>query len=155
MSGSKLDKIKTMRRNLFLLIALLAFTITVHAQKVPTATEIATKGVSAMEKRLKLNSTQKNIIYNYTLELTKEQIALNKKQKTGAPIEDDYTKFIKMQNQTSESIRNILKPEQQVEYDLYLEEQLRGGKKKKGKKSKDDEEEVVTGISGLILPKNN
>ncbi len=143
-----------MKRNILILIALLAITHSVHAQKVPTATEIATKGVAAMEKRLKLNSTQKNIIYNYTLELTKDQIAMGKKQKTGAPIEDDYTKFIKKQNDVSASIRNILKPEQQAEYDLYLEEQLRGGKKKKGKKSKDEEEEVVTGISGLILPKD-
>ena len=143
-----------MKRNILILIALLAITHSVHAQKVPTATEIATKGVAAMEKRLKLNSTQKNIIYNYTLELTKDQIAMGKKQKTGAPIEDDYTKFIKKQNDVSSSIRNILKPEQQAEYDLYLEEQLRGGKKKKGKKSKDEEEEVVTGISGLILPKD-
>ena len=144
-----------MKKNVLILFVLITLITSVQAQKVPTATEIATKGVAAMEKRLKLNSTQKNIIYNYTLELTKEQIALNKKQKTGAPIEDDYTKFIRNQNQMSQSIRNILKPEQQVEYDLYLEEQLRGGKKKKGKKSKEEDEEVVTGISGLILPKND
>jgi protein CpxP len=143
-----------MRKNILMLIVLLTITLSLQAQKTPTASEIATKGVATMEKRLKLNSTQKNIIYNYTLELTKDQIVLGKKQKTGAPIEDDYTRFIKKQNETSQSIRNLLKPEQQVEYDLYLEEQLRGGKKKKGKKSKEEEEEVVTGISGLILPKD-
>ena len=63
-------------------------------------------------------------------------------------------RFYKLQNETHSNIRNILKDQQQIDYDNYLEEQLRGVKKKKKKKGKEEEEEVVTGISGLKLPPN-
>ena len=104
------------------------------AQKAPpTASEMATKSIEAMDKKLKLNSTQKNVIYNYTLDLCKEQVALSKKQQTGMYNEDDISKFYRMQNETTKNIRNILKGEQQTQYDQYLEEMLRGGDKKKKK----------------------
>lgn len=122
--------------------------------KQPTAGEMATKSIEAMDKKLKLNPTQRSIIYNYMLDISKETVAMSNKQKTGAFNEDDVSRFYKMQNETTKNIRNILKGEQQTAYDDYLEEQLRGGakKKKKGKHAKDEEEEVVTGISGLKLP---
>jgi protein CpxP len=126
-------------------------------QKVPTATEMATKSVDTLAKRLKLNPTQKSVIYTYTLDLCKEQLALVKKQQAGNYNEDDVTKFYKMQNETTNRIKTLLKDDQPAEYDKFLEEQLNGGNKKKknkrGKRNK-EEEEVVTGISGLILPPN-
>jgi protein CpxP len=98
-----------------------------------------------------LNPTQRNIIYNYTLNLYAAQLALTKKRQAGLSNEDDITKMYKLQNETTANIRNILKGEQLDQYDQFLEDQMRGGdkKKKKGKHAKDDEEEVVTGISGL------
>ncbi|WP_442587298.1 hypothetical protein ACSBL2_14745 [Pedobacter sp. AW31-3R] len=123
-------------------------------QKVPTATELADKNIEALDKKLKLNPTQRNIIYNYTLDLYKEQMDLNKKQQAGIYNEDSVTRFFKFQNATNANIRKILTSSQQKDYDLFLDEQMRGGakKKKKGKRAKDEEEEVVTGIEGLKLP---
>jgi len=142
----------------YVLILLMAFgtTFFATAQKVPTATELTTKSMDALDKKLKLNPTQKSIIYNYTMNLSREQIALSQKQQAGTFNENDVTNFYKLQNETTKNIRNILKGDQQTEYDNFLEEQLRGGdkKKKKGKHAKDDEEEVVTGISGLKLQTN-
>jgi len=143
-----------MKKFVLTLCMLLGMIFFAKAQKAPpTASEMATKSIEAMDKKLKLNPTQKNVIYNYTLDLCKEQVALSKKQQTGMYNEDDISKFYRMQNETTKNIRNILKGEQQTQYDQYLEEMLRGGdkKKKKGKHSK-EEEEVVTGIDGLKLP---
>lgn len=140
---------------LTLAIALgISYAAEAQSQKMPTATEMATKSIEALDKKLKLNQTQKNIIYNYTLDLSKEQLALAKKQQSGAFNEDDVTKFYKLQNETTKNIKNILKGDQVQQYDDFLDEQLRGGdkKKKKGKRGKNEEEEVVTGISGLKLP---
>jgi len=128
----------------------------VHAQqKMPTASELTKKSVDSLDKRLKLNATQRSIIYNYTLDMYKEQLELGKKQQTGQFSDDDVAKIYKTQNQTTANIKNILKGDQLPEYDKYLEEQLRGGKKKKKKKGKHEEEEVVTGIAGLKLPATN
>jgi len=145
------------RYSLLLLLLIGAATLTNAQQKVPTATEMATKSVDTLAKRLKLNPTQRSVVYTYTLDLCKEQLALVKKQQAGNYNEDDVTKFYKLQNQTTERIKTVLKDEQKTDYDKFLEEQLAGGnkkKKKKGRKGKAEEEEVVTGISGLILPPN-
>ncbi|MBB6498888.1 hypothetical protein [Pedobacter cryoconitis] len=144
-----------MKRYILTLLMVSGIIFYASAQKTPpTASEMTAKSVEALEKKIKLNPTQKSIIYNYTLDMCKEQVALSKKQQTGMFNEDDVAKFYRMQNETTKNIRNILKGEQQTQYDQFLEEQLRGGdkKKKKGKHSKDEEEEVVTGISGLKLP---
>lgn len=140
----------------YILILGMAFGVISFAsaqQKMPTAGEMATKSVDTLAKRLKLNPTQKNIIYNYTFDMCKAQLEMSKKQQTGAYNEDDISRFYRLQNETSTNIKNVLKGDQLTEYDKFMEEQLRGGnKKKKKKKGKDDEEEVVTGISGLKLP---
>ena len=141
---------KKMKRPLLILILVLSTSLYALAQKVPTAAELTSKSMEALDKKIKLNATQRNIIYNYTLDLYAAQLALSKKQQSGQPIEDDITRMYKLQNETTANIRNILKGEQLDQYDQFLEEQLRGGdkKKKKGKNAK-EEEEVVTGISGL------
>lgn len=142
-----------MKRSVLTLVLVLGgLYIATAQQKVPTPVEIATKNIEAMEKKVKMSPTQRSIIYNYTLDLCKEQSDLSKKQQTGAFNEDDISRFYKKQNQTSQNIRNILKGDQQTDYDKFIEEQLRGGNKKKKKKGKQEEEEVVTGIEGLKLP---
>lgn len=120
-------------------------------QKIPTATEIVSKNIEALDKKAKLNPTQKNIIYNYMMELTKEQLALAKRQQAGTISENEISKFYKLQIDNNANIKNILKGDQIAAYDDYLDELTRGGAKKK-KKKKGEEEEVVTGISGLKLP---
>jgi protein CpxP len=107
--------------------------------------------MDALAKKIELNATQKNVIYNYTLDLYTAQLALTKKQQAGQSNEDDITKMYKLQNETTRNIKNILKGEQLDQYDQFIEEQMRGGdkKKKKGKRTKEEEEDVVTGISGL------
>jgi protein CpxP len=139
-----------MKKLLIVLILILSTALYASAQKIPTATELATKSMDALDKKMTLNPTQRNIIYNYNLELFKAQLEYSKKQQAGQSNEDDITKMYKLQNQTTANIKNILKGEQLDQYDAFLEEQLRGGakKKKKGKNAK-EEEEVVTGISGL------
>jgi protein CpxP len=139
-----------MKKHLLTLILVLSTTLYAAAQKIPTATELATKSMAALDKKMTLNPTQRNIIYNYTLDLYTAQLAYSKKQQAGLSNEDDITKMYKLQNETTANIRHILKGEQLDQYDQFLEEQMRGGdnKKKKGKHAK-DEEDVVTGISGL------
>jgi len=143
-----------MKKYVLILLIVIGTTAFTKAQKVPTLTELTNKNIEALEKKIKLNPTQRNIIYNYTMDLYREQMSINQRQQTGAYNENDVSKFYKLQNATTANIRNILKGDQQTDYDKYLEEQLRGGnkKKKKGKHSKEEEEEVVTGISGLTLP---
>ena len=105
-----------------------------------------------MEKKIKLNPTQRSIIYNYTVDMYKEQLALAKKQQTGGYSDESVAKIYKLQNDTNNNIRNILKGEQQTQYDDFVEEQLRGPQKKKKKGKHDEEEETVSGISGLKTP---
>lgn len=143
-----------MKRYVLMLSMVLGTVVFARAQKVPpTATELTTKTMDALDKKLKLNPTQRGIVYNYTLDLYKEQVSLGKKQQAGTIQEDDISKFYKLQNETTNKIKYILKDDQKATYDEFLEEQLRGGEKKK-KKGKHEEEEVVTGISGLKLPPN-
>lgn len=141
-----------MKKHILLLILVLGSCFYAAAQqKMPTASELTSKSMDALAKKIELNPTQKNIIYNYTLDLYTAQLALTKKQQAGQSNEDDITKMYKLQNETTRNIKNILKGEQLDQYDQFIEEQMRGGdkKKKKGKRTKDEEEDVVTGISGL------
>jgi protein CpxP len=63
-----------------LLMMILGVTFFAAAQKIPTASELTTKNMDALSKKVKLNPTQRNIIYNYTLDLYSAQLALSKKQ---------------------------------------------------------------------------
>lgn len=128
--------------------------LTKAQQKMPTAQEMTVKNVDELEKRLKLTSTQKSVIYNYVFDMSKQQLDLIKRQQAGTSKEDDVTKFYKLQNETNDNIRTILKGDQLPEFEKVLEDRLNGGtKKKKNKKGKgkEEKEEVVTGISGLKL----
>lgn len=127
-----------------------------QAQKVPTAEEIAKKNIEEIDKRLKLTPTQKSVIYNYTFDLAKEQLALYKKQQAGTFKEEDETKFFKLQNETNKNIKTVLKPEQVIEYNKLTEERLSGidPNKKKRKLKKGEEEEKVVGIEGLKAGNN-
>lgn len=143
-----------MKKYILILFTIIATCSIANAQKTPpTATEMATKSMDAMEKKIKLNPTQRSIIYNYTVDMYKEQLLLAKKQQSGGYSDDNVAKIYKLQNDTNANIRNILKGEQQTQYDEFVEEQLRNpvSKKKKGK-HKDEEEETVSGISGLKMP---
>lgn len=141
----------------YILLAFVLFglnTMTKAQQKMPTAQEMTVKSVEELEKRLKLTSTQKGVIYNYIFDMSKQQLDLIKRQQAGTSNEDDITKFYKLQNDTNDKIRTILKGEQLPEFEKVLEDRLNGDtkKKKKNKKGKGkEEEEVVTGISGLKL----
>lgn len=142
-----------MKRYILAVMLLLGFnTFTKAQQKMPTAQEMTVKSVEELEKRLKLTSTQKGVIYNYVFDMSKEQLDLIKRQQAGTSKEDDVTKFYKLQNDTNDKIRTILKGDQLPEFEKVLEDRLNGGAKKKKKKGKKEEEEVVTGISGLKLP---
>jgi protein CpxP len=141
-----------MKKHILVFFLLLGTSLYAAAQqKMPTASELTTKSMDALAKKIELNPTQRNIIYNYTLDLYTAQLALTKKQQAGQSNEDDITKMYKLQNETTRNIKNILKGEQLDQYDQFIEDQMRGGdkKKKKGKRTKDEEEDVVSGISGL------
>lgn len=144
-----------MKRYLLMLAMICGGVFMAEAQKIPTAVEIAQKNIEALTKKVKVNPTQRNIIYNYMLDFSREQVSFAKKQQAGMFNQEDMGKLYNLQNENNDKIRSILKGEQLAEFDKYLEEQLRGGdkkKKKKGKKASEEEEEVVTGISGLKLP---
>ena len=117
---------------------LVGLVLNVNAQKVPTAQELAKKNIDEMEERLKLSATQKSVIYSFTYNQAKEQADLIKRQQAGNSREEDVDKFYKLQNETSKNIRNVLRPEQQTEYDKIIEERLSGkGLKAKNKKKKE------------------
>jgi len=118
--------------------------------KMPTPTEIAKKNVEDLDKKLKLNDTQKSIIYSLTYTQAKEQADLIKRQQAGTSREEDADKYYKLQNETTKSIRNVLKGDQQKQYDKDIEERLSG---KSNKKKKKGEEEVEGDINGLLLAK--
>lgn len=127
------------------------------AQKIPTAEEIAKKNIEEMDKRLKLTPTQRSVIYNYVFNLAKEQLVLYKKQQAGTFKEEDESQFFRLNNETTKSIKTILKPEQVVEYNKLTEERLSGidPNKKKKKLKKGEEEEKVVGVEGLKSGGNN
>jgi len=149
-----MDKLMMMKRYLLMLSMIWCSVFMAQAQKkMPTAVEIAQKNIEALAKKVKINPTQRNIIYNYMLDFSKEQVSFAKKQQAGMFNQEDMGKLYNLQNENNDKIRTILKGEQLIDFDKYLEEQLRGGDHKKKKKSKkSEEEEVVTGISGLKLP---
>ncbi|MCX2475477.1 hypothetical protein OQZ33_14155 [Pedobacter sp. MC2016-05] len=136
---------------LFLLVIGMAGLANAQQNKMPTPDEIAKKNVEDLDKRLKLNDTQKSVIYRFTYNQAKEQADLIKRQQAGNSRDEDVDKFYKLQNETSKNIRNVLKGEQQTEYDKVIEERLSGkANKDKKKKKKKGEEEVESDIKGLL-----
>ena len=67
-----------MKRLVLILAVFLGMFLSVSAQKVPTAEELAKKNIEEMDKRLKLTPTQRGVIYNYAFSMAKEQLALYK-----------------------------------------------------------------------------
>ncbi|PWS32412.1 hypothetical protein [Pedobacter paludis] len=142
-----------MKRIVFLFLIVIGINGLAKAQqnKMPTPDEIAKKNVEDLDKRLKLNDTQKSVVYRFTYNQAKEQADLIKRQQAGTSREEDVDKFYKLQNETSKNIRNVLKGEQQTEYDKIIEERLSGKTAKTGKKKKKgEEEEVESDIKGLL-----
>jgi len=141
-----------MKRFIFLFLILVGVGGLSNAQqnKMPTADEIAKKNVEDLDKRLKLNGTQKSVIYSFTYNQAKEQNELIKRQQAGNSREEDVDKFYKLQNETTKNIRNVLKGEQQTEYDKIIEERLSGKAKTSKKKKKQEEAEVSSDIKGLL-----
>lgn len=137
---------------LFLIVVGVNGMVSAQQNKMPTPTEIAQKNVDDLDKRLKLNATQKSVIYSFTFNQAKEQADLIKRQQAGNSREEDVDKFYKLQNETTKNIRNVLRPEQQTEYDKVIEERLsgKGMKGKNKKKKKGEEEEVESDIKGLL-----
>ncbi|MGN7987499.1 hypothetical protein ACTJKC_09170 [Pedobacter sp. 22226] len=137
---------------LFLIVVGVNGMVSAQQNKMPTPTEIAQKNVDDLDKRLKLNATQKSVIYSFTFNQAKEQADLIKRQQAGNSREEDVDKFYKLQNETTKNIRNVLRPEQQTEYDKVIEERLsgKGLKGKNKKKKKGEEEEVESDIKGLL-----
>lgn len=136
----------------FLVFILICFsTVNSWAQpKMPTPEELAKKNVDELETRLKLTSTQKSVIYNYAFTFAKEQVNLMKKQQATGTQEEDIAKLYRLNNETNQSIKLVLKSEQIKEYEKLVEERLNGtNDKKKKKKRKKDEDDEVVGIEGL------
>lgn len=141
-----------MKKTIFLFLMVIGISTLANAQqnKMPTPSEIAKKNVEDLDKKLKLNDTQKSIIYSLTYTQAKEQADLIKRQQAGTSREEDADKYYKLQNETTKSIRNVLKGDQQKQYDKVIEERLSG---KSNKKKKKGEEEVEGDINGLLLAK--
>lgn len=145
-------------KKLVLMFALLVgLALNVSAQKIPTAQELAKKNIDEMETRLKLSATQKSVLYNIAYDMAKDQLALYKKQQAGTYVDEDGTVFFKKQNESNNTIRRLLKPEQVEEFNKLIEDRLNGvdPKKKKKKLKKGEEEEKVVGIEGLKATGNN
>ncbi|SFH08924.1 hypothetical protein [Pedobacter insulae] len=145
-----------MKRLIFTMLMIIGVFFSAFAQKQPTAEEIAKKNIDELEKRLKLSSTQKNVIYNYAFSIAKEQLALYKKQQASGYNDEDITRYYRLQNESNKNIKTVLKPEQVVEYEKLIEERLSGidPSKKKKKRKKGEVEEKVVGIEGLKTGNN-
>ncbi len=140
-----------MKKFLFPLLMLLFTAFAAFSQKTPNAEELAKKNVEELEKRLKLSTTQRSVVYNYAYDLAKEQLDLYKKQVAGTFVRDDETRYFKKQNEINNLIRAVLKGDQVTEFNQILEERLSGvdPNKKKKKARKGQEEDKVVGIEGL------
>lgn len=141
-----------MKKFIFLFLTALTFAFVSNAQqsKTPLPAEVAQKNVDDLNKKLKLNETQKSVIFRFTFEQAKAQQELMKKQEKTGFDEGDVDKFYKMQNETSKNIRNVLKGDQQIEYDRIIEDRLSGVTEKGKKKKKGEEEEAPSDIKGLL-----
>lgn len=142
-----------MKRLILILSILVAFNSIGRAQqnKMPTPAEVAKKNVDDLTKRLKLNDTQKSVIFRFTYAQAKEQAEMIKRQQAGTPKDDDADKYYKIQNETNASIRNVLKDDQKAEFDKVIEERLRGITPESKKRRKGKEPEVEGDIRGLLL----
>lgn len=142
-----------------ILVLALAFGVffSSNAQKIPTAEELAKKNIDEMDKRLKLTSTQKGVIYNYAFGIAKEQLDLYKKQQAGNAKPEDETRIYRLQNEMNSNIKTVLKGDQIEEFNKLNEERLSGidPAKKKKKLKKGEEQEKVVGIEGLKTIGNN
>ncbi|MGV8880024.1 MAG: hypothetical protein ACOH2A_13445 [Sphingobacteriaceae bacterium] len=141
-------------KKILLMIAFVAGLSTlVKAQQAatpPKPEEITKKSVDELDKRLKLNATQKSIIYNFTFSQVKEQQELIKQQNNGGDNEQTLSRFYKLQDETSKNIRAVLKDDQQKEYDKMVQERLNGkDSKKKRKNKKNAEDDIVTDLPGI------
>jgi hypothetical protein len=128
----------------YILAALLFFgagTFAIAQNKIPTAQELTTKDVTELEEKLKLSPTQKSVIYNYTFEMYKQQLDLYKRQQAGTAREEEMSKFNRLQLETNDNIRSILKGEQVAQFDQLLDDRMNGTNKKKSKKEKKKKEE--------------
>ncbi|PST85166.1 hypothetical protein C7T94_03410 [Pedobacter yulinensis] len=144
-----------MKKILFLFLLLAAVSGSLSAQqppKMPTAEEIAKKNMDDLEKKLKLNPTQKTVISTYVLGQARDEQSLMKMQQSGATREMLMDRYYKIQEDAGRNIKAVLKPEQQKLYDLWVLEKRSGPekKKKKGKKA-EEEEESVEGVEALKL----
>ena len=146
-----------MKRLVLILAVFLGMFLSVSAQKVPTAEELAKKNIEEIDKRLKLTPTQRGVIYNYAFSMAKEQLALYKKQQAGTSKPEDETRIYRLQNEMNSDIKTVLKGDQIDEFNKLNEERLSGidPKKKKKKLKKGEEEEKVVGIEGLKSIGNN
>lgn len=138
-------------KNFCLLFVFSLAALTLKAQpKMPTAEEMAKKNVDELTERLKLSTTQKGVVYNFAYSFAKEQLNLMKKQQSTGYNDEEMAKLYRLNNETNNSIRSVLKPEQIKEYNKIIEERLNGtDPKKKKKKHKKGEDEEVVGIEGL------
>ena len=142
-----------MNKFIFLFLFAISVGCVANAQqnKMPTPDEVAKKNVEDLDKSLKLNETQKSVIFRFTFEQAKAQQELMKKQEKTGFNEQDIDVFYKLQNETSKNIRNVLKGDQQKEYDKIVEERLSGvTEKSKKKKKKGEVEEAPSDIKGLL-----
>ena len=146
-----------MKKLILILTLVIGTFYAAKAQKVPTAEELAKKNIEEMDKRLKLTSTQKSVIYNYAFGMAKEQLALYKKQQAGNAKPEDETRIYRLQNEMNSNIKTVLKGDQIEGFNQLNEERLSGidPLKKKKKLKKGEEEEKVVGIEGLKSIGNN
>lgn len=121
---------------LAVLLFLGAGSFAVAQNKIPTAQELTTKDVTELDERLKLSPTQKSVIYNYTFDMYKQQLDLFKRQQAGTAREEEMSKFQRLQNETNDNIRTLLKGEQVAQFEQLLDDRMNGTNKKKVKKTK-------------------
>jgi protein CpxP len=139
-----------MKKLILIFLCALGLNLTAIAQQrtPPTPEEITKKSVDELEKRLKLNSTQKSIIYNFTYAQVKEQQEIiNKQNAGGGDNEKNLARYYKLQDEATKNIRSVLKEDQLLEFEKMLQERVSGKDSKKKKKKK--EEDVVTDLPGI------
>lgn len=126
-------------------------TLKAQQNKLPTPAETAKKNVDDLSARLKLNETQKSVIYRFTFAQAKVQSEMIKRQQAGNPRDDDADNYYKIQNETNDNIREVLKDDQKIEFNKVIEERLRGITSASKKRKKGKEPEVVGDIRGLLI----
>jgi len=97
-----------------------------------TPEERAKRSVEMLDKQLTLTQTQKDSIYQFSLNEAKEQQALFQGSKDGDDRKEGFEKMRALREKTQQKIKGVLTEEQQKAYDSLMEQRQKQMRERRG-----------------------